>query len=87
LTEGQEKVTEETNAVEKAIKATEPDIVYPGRGIVTFDPETNMLTSRGKKIKIDAEKLTINGLTTTFATLNELVMAANIMNWFKYKYP
>jgi len=87
LTEWQEKVTEETNEVEKAIKATEPDIAYPGRGLVTFDPETNMLTSRGKKIKIDSTKLTIDGLTTKFATLKELVMTANLMNWFKYKYP
>lgn len=87
LTWEQEKVTTQSDAIEKIIKETEPDLVYPGRWLVSFDPEKNVLSSRGKTIKIDPEKLSIVGLSTTFATLQELVMAANLMNWFKYKFP
>lgn len=46
LTADQEKVTKESKEVQKIIEETEPDLTYPGRGLVTFDPETNMLTSR-----------------------------------------
>ena len=87
LEEHQKKVTTETNEIEKIIQSTEPDLVYPGRWLVTFDPETNLLASRGKKIKIDSENMTLDGLTTKFTTLKELVMTANLMNRFKYKYP
>ncbi|MEI6774654.1 MAG: hypothetical protein WCL18_07940 [bacterium] len=87
ITQKQEKTVTEVNDVEKIIQSTEPDLVYPGRGLVTFDPETNILTSRGKKIKMDAEKLNITGLNIIFSTLKELVMVANLTNWFTYKYP
>ena len=87
LTQVQEKTTVQTNEVQKIIEATKPDLIYPGRGLVTFDPEKNVLTSRGKNIKIDSKKLAIIWLSTTFATLKELIMAANLMNRFKDKYP
>jgi len=86
LDKNQEKTEKETNEVQKIIEATQPDLIYPGRGLVVFDPETNILTSWGKNTKIDAANLTIAWLTTTFASLKELVMVANLANRFKYKY-
>jgi|GEM_PF-1925926 len=60
LTEEQEATTTQTNEVQKIIESTEPDSVYPGRGLVMFDPDTNVLTSRGKAITIDSKTLTIH---------------------------
>ncbi len=87
VTQPQEQVLTKTNEVEKIIQSTEPDLIYPGRWLVTFDPEKNLLTSRSKSIEIDSSNLKIKGLDIIFATLKELVMAANLMNRFKAKYP
>jgi hypothetical protein len=59
VTAGQEKVSEQTNEVQKVIEATDADTVYPGRGLVNFDPEKNVLTSRGKTIRINPDTLTL----------------------------
>lgn len=58
LTQWQESLTAQTKKIQKAIEATEPDIVYPGRGLVTFDPDTSKMTSYWKstKIEITSEK-------------------------------
>jgi len=77
-----------TNEVQKTIEKTNStDKIWLGRWSIKFDPETNLLTSWDKTTKIDATKLMIDGLTTRFSTLEELVMTANLMNRFKEKYP
>ena len=87
LTEEQEKITAQTDEIQKAIESTEPDLVYPGRGLVTFDPEKNLLTSRWKSVEIDPTALKIKWFYTVFKDLQELLYTANIVNRFKYKYP
>ncbi len=86
LTTDQEKTTTKTNEVQKIIEATRPNLAYPGRWLVTFDPETNLLTSRSKSTKIDSTTLKIDGLNIVFATLQELILATDFINEIKYKY-
>lgn len=52
LTSWQEQLISQTKKIQQAIESTEPDIVYPARGLVTFDPDTSELMSYGKKTKL-----------------------------------
>ena len=58
LTSWQEQLTSQTKKIQQAIESTQPDSVYPGRGLVTFDPDTSELMSYGKttKLQIVSEK-------------------------------
>lgn len=87
LTKEQEEMVETIPEVVKIIKETNPDKTCPDRGVVLYDVETGMLTSRSKKIKLDTKALKIEGLDIAFNNLKELALAADLMNMLKYKYP
>jgi hypothetical protein len=69
------------------IEKTKSDLIYPGRWLVTFNPEKNLLTSRWKSVEIDSTTLKIKWLNIVFKDLQELIYAANLVNRFKEKYP
>jgi hypothetical protein len=59
LTPNQTIINNKTSEVQKIIENTDPDDVYIQRGTIVFDPETNVLKSRSKEVKLDTEKLMI----------------------------
>ena len=88
VTKEKEIAVTTTNEVQKTIEQTKSTSrVELGRWDIQFDPDTNLLKSRGKTTKIDSTKLTMDGLSITFVSLKELIMAANLINMFKDKYP
>jgi hypothetical protein len=69
------------------IENTDKDLIYPGRWLVTFDPEKNLFASRGRSVEIDSNTLKIKWLNIVFKDVQELIYAANLINRFKEKYP
>lgn len=75
---------ETTHDVTKKIEATNLDVAWQGRKEIIFDQNTGNVESRWYTTHIDVQKLSLDGLSTIkFASIQELLWVANLVNWIK----